>query len=132
MKLVHKNDESIADMLASAKEAETAKDWSAAEKIYLSIIKRSPGDLRPYSRLMIVYRRQKDFIKELAIIEKAIAAFSKLYTPRAAHSKRIQSLSAKINKAFGMVDKKGNSIYEPGPIATWKKRKILVEKRAKK
>jgi hypothetical protein len=66
------------------------------------------------------------------VINKAIDAFSKLYEPKTAHSKRVQTLSAKINKAFGMVDRKGKSLYEPGPVATWKKRKILVEKRLRK
>jgi tetratricopeptide (TPR) repeat protein len=129
MKVVHKQDESIANLLAQGKEAESAKDWEEAEKIYQRILKRDNHNLHAFQRLMIVYRKQKSFHEELAIINKAIDAFGKLYMPKAAHSKRVQTLSAKINKAFGMVDRKGNSLYEPGPVATWKKRKLLVEKR---
>jgi tetratricopeptide (TPR) repeat protein len=132
MKVVHKQEESIADLLAQGKEAESAKEWGDAEKSYHRILKRDNNNLHAFQRLMIIYRKQKLFTEELSVINKAIDAFSKLYEPKTAHSKRVQTLSAKINKAFGMVDRKGKSLYEPGPVATWKKRKILVEKRLRK
>ena len=31
-----------------------------------------------------------------------------------------------------LTDKKGNAVYDPEPIARWKKRKVTVEKRIKK
>jgi tetratricopeptide (TPR) repeat protein len=132
MKVVHKQEESIADLLAQGKDAEAATEWEEAEKTYHRVLKRDNNNLPAFKRLMIVYRKQKLFKEELAIINKAIDAFGKLYQPKTAHNKKVQSLSAKINKAFGMVDRKGNSLYEPGPVATWKKRKLLVEKRLKK
>ncbi|NCI49516.1 hypothetical protein GWC95_06250 [Sediminibacterium roseum] len=131
MKVVHKQDESIADLVVQGKEAEAKEEWGDAGKIYHRILKRDSNNLHAFRRLMIIYRKQKMFSEELAVINKALEAFSRLYTPRAAHSKKVQTLSAKINRAFGMVDRKGNSIYEPGPVAVWKKRRALVEKKLK-
>lgn len=135
MKLVHRQDddaESIADLLQKAREAERAADWPGAERRYHLVLKREGSHLQAFQRLMIVYRKQKMYRQELAIINKAIAAYTKLYEPRAAHNKKVQSLSARINKAFGMTDRRGRSLYEPGPVAVWKKRKALVEKRMSK
>ncbi len=131
MQVVHKQ-ESKADKLAQAKQMESAGDLEAAAKIYLDIIKRDSHNLQAYNRLMIIYRKQKMYGEELAVIQKAINTFAALYAPKTAHNKTVINLSAKLNKAFGMVDKKGNSLYDPGPVAAWKKRKILVEKRMKK
>ena len=132
MKVVQKEHESLADLLAKGKEAESAGLWAGAEKIYQRMLKRDNHSLPAFQRLMIVYRKQSDFIKELAIVDKAIEAFSRLYTPKTAHSKRVKTLSAQINKAFGMIDRKGNSLYDPGPVAVWKRRKAWVEKKMRR
>lgn len=129
MKPVPSNEESISALLASGKEAEGAANWDAAENYYQRVLRRQGSHVKAFQRLMIIYRKQKKYSEELSIINKAIAAYSKLYEPRTAHNKKVQRLSAAINKAFGMTDKRGHSLYEPGPVATWKKRKTWVEKR---
>jgi len=45
------------------------------------------------------------------------------------HSKKISEISSKLNKAFHLIDKKGNSLYAPEPIDRWEKRKGVVEKK---
>lgn len=132
MRIAHQQEETKANRFSQAKEIESAGDLAVAAKMYLAIIKLDPHHLQAYNRLMIIYRKQKMYREELAIIERAITAFTNLYTPKAAHNKIVRNISAKLNKAFGMVDKKGNSLFDPGPVASWKKRKILVEKRIKK
>ena len=47
-------------------------------------------------------------------------------------SKKISDISKKLNKAFHLVDKKGNSLYNPEPINRWQKRKEVVEKKIAK
>ena len=44
----------------------------------------------------------------------------------------IKKLSKSLNKSLGLTDKKGNFLYEPEPIPTWKKRKTTVEKKLKR
>jgi len=39
---------------------------------------------------------------------------------------------AKLNKSFGLVDKKGTKLYSPEPIGRWQKRKEIVEKKLSK
>jgi tetratricopeptide (TPR) repeat protein len=132
MEIVHRQENTLAELKISAREAESTGDIAAAEKIYLQVLKRDSKSAETYHRLMIIYRKQKLFAKELAIIERAIETFRKLYTTRIVHNKKVTSISAKMNKAFGLVDKKGNSLYDTEPINGWKKRKQTVETRLKK
>jgi len=132
MKIVHKQEEGNTGLKEHARQAEADGDLASAEKIYLTIIKRNPHNQYAYDRLMIIYRKQKFYDKELAIINTGIKTFTELHGPKATHNKIVKNLSAKLNRAFGLVDKKGNSLYDPGPVATWKRRKLVVEKRLEK
>lgn len=129
MKVVHREEDSVNTLLQLGKEAEAAENWAAADKIYHRILQKQGSHLQAFQRLMIIYRKQKAYAKELSIINKAITAYNKLYEPKSSHNKSVQRLSARINKAFGMTDRRGHSMYEPGPVAAWKKRKSVVEKR---
>lgn len=132
MNLAHKKDDSIAELLVLGKVAEAEGAWADAERLYRRVLRKQGSHLRAFQRLMIICRKQKQYSEELAVIRQAIAAYSSLYEPKASHNTKVRSLSARINKAFGMVDSKGRSKYEPDPVAVWKKRKELVEKRLAK
>jgi tetratricopeptide (TPR) repeat protein len=132
MKVVHKQEEGNTGLKERARQAEANGDLAIAEKTYLAIIKRNPHNQQAYNRLMIIYRKQRSYDKELEIINTGIKTFTTLHGPKATHNKIVKNLSAKLNRAFGLVDKKGNSLYDPGPVATWKRRKLVVEKRLKK
>ncbi len=80
---------------------------------------------------MILYRKKKDYKSELNIINAGIKAFESFYKSRKSGSKKIAEISNKLNRSFGFIDKKGNSLNDPEPIARWKKRKLTVEKRIK-
>lgn len=81
---------------------------------------------------MILFRKQKEYKKELHIITEGIKAFEKYYESRIPKkSKTITAINNKLNKSFGLVDKKGNSIYKPGPVSKWRNRKLTVEKKLK-
>ncbi len=121
---------SIKDILAAATEAEKNKDNADAIKLYKEILQRDNLYIQAYDRLMKLYRQGKDYKKELAIINKGIKAYETYYRKlQPKHSKTINELSAKLNKAFGFTDKKGNKTYNPEPIGKWQKRKATVEKR---
>ena len=123
---------SIKKTIEEADEAEVKEDIALAIKDYEEAIKANPLIEKAYDRLMILYRKEKDYKNELRIINTGIKSFENFYRSRKTGSKKIAEISKKLNRSFGLTDKKGNAVYEPEPIARWKKRKITVEKRIKK
>jgi tetratricopeptide (TPR) repeat protein len=119
--------------MALGKTHEEEGELSEAAEAYEKRIKLRPIDEKAYDRLMIVYRKLKEYKKELAIINAGITAFETTYNKtHKAPGKKVASLSQALLKATGLVDKKGESLYQPGPLARWKKRKLVVSKRLKK
>jgi len=84
-----------------------------------------------YDRLMIVYRNLKDFKKELFTIEHGIKAYQEFYNSKTSKSKKVIDITSKLAKSMGLVDKKGNTTYEPEPIGKWRIRRLLLETRLK-
>jgi len=85
-----------------------------------------------YNRLMILFRKLKDYQKEITIIDQALDLFQS--GARAGNKQaegKIGKLSLSLGKLTGLIDKKGKSLYDPEPIASWKKRKQLAQKRLK-
>jgi tetratricopeptide (TPR) repeat protein len=123
---------SIKKTIEEADEAEEKEDIPLAIKDYESAIQADPLLEKAYDRLMILYRKEKNYKKELQLINSGIKAFENFYKSRKSNSKKIAEISKKLNKSFGFTDKKGNAVYDPEPIARWKKRKITVQKRIKK
>ena len=121
--------------LQQAEAAEKNDDLELAEKLYKEQMKQKAFNASVYTRLMIIYRKQKKYKEELDIINKALQHF-KEYQDKKSSSKTnnasVKKLSKSLNKSLGLIDKKGNFLYEPEPVPTWKKRKITVEKKLKK
>lgn len=91
----------------------------------------------PYDRLMIHYRKEKDYDEELKVIKKGIEVFKKFYA--GVHGSNVKSkkskiaeLSKKISKTTGLTDNKGNEVYLPEPLPRWIKRQTVVEEKIKK
>jgi hypothetical protein len=84
---------------------------------------------------MVVYRKLKKYKEELKVIEAGIQAFEELNERKTgqlvADNDKIKKLSTALMKSLGMQDKKGNPLFEPEPIAKWKKRRQIVEKKLK-
>lgn len=123
---------SIHDLLSKAEEDKKNNDISSAIKTYHEILKADAMQIPAYDGLMKAYRKDKDYKKELKIIESAIRVFEKYYANSENHSKQIKSISDKLNKSLGLVDKKGNRNYYPEPIGRWQTRKKTVEKKLAK
>lgn len=92
-----------------------------------------------YDRLMIYYRKHKEYKKELSLINKALKIFADHFKKQTetvlsvAKSKAaIKRLSEKINRSAGLVDKKGNPHYMPEPMLRWMKRKKTVQEKITK
>ena len=112
-------------------EKEEKENISIAIKEYEEAIKKNTLAEKAYDRLMILYRKEKNYKKEFRIITAGIQAFESFYKSKKSRSKKIADISQKLNRSFGFTDKKGNSLYDPEPIARWKKRKEVVEKKIK-
>ena len=127
------NELSIADLTAKAVGEEKANKTSDAIELYTVLLRTDPLQVHAYDRLMILYRQQKNYKKELSIINTGIKVFDKFFKrQKGKPSKKITELSEKLNKAFHLVDKKGNSLYMPEPLRRWQKRKETVEKKLEK
>jgi len=123
---------SINELTSKAEEAEKTDPISAIET-YQEILKKDPLQTNAYDRLMIIYRKEKDYKKELSVINLGIKTFEKFYKDQSGKpSRKISEISKQLNKAFHLVDKKGNSLYAPEPIDRWQKRKQIVEKKLSK
>lgn len=123
------------ELINKGKNAEAEQDSAAAIKDYQQAIKLKPSDQFAYSRLMIVYRKEKMYKEELQLIEEAIKNIQTIYDNKKTKFKsnsNVSKLSNALMKSTGLIDKKGNRTYEPEPIATWKKRKQTVLKKSGK
>jgi tetratricopeptide (TPR) repeat protein len=124
---------SVKDLHEQAAEAEENKDAALAIQLYKQIVAQDALNIPAYNSLMKLYRSGKDYKKELAIIDKAIKNYEAYYRKhQPKHNKKIDDISRKLNKAFGLTDKKGNAVYNPEPNGRWKNRKLVVEKRLDK
>ena len=120
------------ELIKLGKEAEMSKDYSKALKYYEKAIKMEPYIEFAYNRLMILYRKTKDYENELKTIQKGIENFESFNEKRARRvigkdTKAIQ-LSNSLAKSLGLKDKKGKNLIHPEPIGKWVKRAEIVKK----
>ncbi|MEO5942848.1 MAG: hypothetical protein ABIP30_00245 [Ferruginibacter sp.] len=94
-----------------------------------ALLKDFPRREAYYNRLMILYRKVKNYKKELALIEKGIKIFQEIMQPKKMPGKQVLAISKKINRAFGLVDSNGNTVHVPEPLLKWQKRKVVVLKK---
>ena len=130
--MAEETNQTLKEILANAMLAEAQQNIEEATSLYQQAINKDSLNEHAYARLMTIFRRQKEYKKELRIINNGIKVFEKFYRSQSHHkSKSITEISNKLNRSVGLIDKKGNSLYDPEPIAKWKKRKAVVEKRIK-
>lgn len=137
MKVVHKNPgvkDEAGNWLARAKELEAQGDLEKAAAAFEKAIKQNPLNEYAYDRLIIIYRKNKEYKKEKTVIVAGLKAFQQLYkgTTKLPASKKIISLSNALLKATGLADKKGKPLYEKEPLERWNKRMQVVLKKLKK
>jgi hypothetical protein len=113
-----------------ARQLESEKNWEEAARIYEQLIRLHPLHETYYDRLMIIYRKLGLYKKELAVVKKGIASFTKLYRRPVSKNKKVVSISKALQKATGLVDKSGSVNYEPPPLDRWKKRLTRISKLA--
>ncbi|WP_313262026.1 hypothetical protein [Sphingobacterium sp.] len=123
------------ELLREARSLELEGKTNDAIKGYGLVVSKDPLNAVAYNRLMILYRKLKDYRKELAIIKKAIRAYEKdikkdQLTWKKAHNESAR-LSLSLAKSMGLLNDKGLPIYEEPHILTWRKRLDTVQKKIK-
>lgn len=122
------------DNFLLAREKEAAGEYDEAIAAYRQMIKKHHRKEFAWQRMMIIYRKQKEYKKELATLNDAIDDFKKLFAKKNTNkNKTIANISRKLMRSFGLSDKKGNELYFPQPVQRWEKRrqglKNLINKR---
>ena len=126
---------SFDEIMNEAREYESGDEIDKAIKLYQRAIKLEPHNELPYNRLMIIYRKQKQFEDELELINKGIKTFEEFYRKRSekliSKHKGAAKLSDALAKSLGQRGKNVQDLYQPEPIPKWTKRKQLVEKKVR-
>jgi tetratricopeptide (TPR) repeat protein len=127
---------SFAELMAEAREAESNGEPATAIKLYQRATKMEPHNELPYNRLMILYRKEKQYEEELEIINKGIRTFEEFYQKRSEKlfggRKSATQLSNALAKSLGQRGKKVQELYFPEPVPKWIKRREVVEKKVRK
>ena len=117
----------------NARQAEQEGDLNKAVKLYEQNIKENYADEFAFERLMIIYRKEKEYKNELRVIERGIEVFQNHMEEHLKHSlarhvddKKLEQLSNAIIKKSGL---KNETLHFPDPIDKWLKRKEIVEKK---
>jgi tetratricopeptide (TPR) repeat protein len=131
MKPAHVNKDAkktATEWLTIAKEKETAKQWDEAIDAYRHIIKEHPKKEFAYQRLMILYRKKKEFKKELEVIETALDNFQYMLGSQSSENKKVSLLSKKLMKSTGLMDNKNGPAFLPEPLHKWTTRRTALKK----
>lgn len=124
---------SINELLNAARLLEAEGKADEAIKAYSSVTARDPLRAAAYNRLMILYRKQKQYGKELAIIKQAVAAYeTDIKEDQQSWKKanaKLARLSQSLAKSLGLLTEKGLPVYEEPYITTWRRRMETVQKK---
>ena len=117
----------------TAMQAEREEDVNKAIRFYEQNIREDHADKFAFERLMVIYRKDKEYKNELRVIKRGIEVFQKKFKERVKHSlarrvsdKKLEQLSNAIIKISGQ---KKEELHFPDPVDKWLKRKEVVEKK---
>lgn len=120
----------------AARLAEENENIDKAIKLYEQNINEDYADDFAFDRLMIIYRKQKQYKDELRVIKRGIDLFQENMKQHLRQSlgrhvdgKKVEQISNAIMKKSGL---KKDEFHFPDPIDKWMKRKLVVEKKLKK
>lgn len=120
-------------LLSKAQATEEEGAGAAAAKLYHQVVKQDPVEARAYNRLMVYYRRQKNYRKEQEVIRQAIAGYQRHAEESQQNWLRTHQRTARLAKALvkslGLVNRKGLASWESRQVAAWRKRLQVVKKR---
>ena len=104
---------------------------SAAAKLYEKLFKKAPQNLDVLARLMIVYRKLKQYDDEIRTIDKAINIHRNKYISTKEKDTTVMQLSKKINKLLGHTSSRGKDLLAIPEVEKLEKRRAIVLKKKK-
>ena len=120
----------------AARQAEEEGDMDKAIKLFEQNIREDYADEFAFEKLMIIYRKQKEYEKELKVINRGLKVFQQQMSEHLKNSlgrrideKTLEQLSNAIIKKTGAKEK---DLHYPDPIDKWIKRKEVVEQKLEK
>ena len=102
-----------------------------AAQVYEKLLKKTPSDLSILSRLMIIFRKLKNYRKEISYINQAIKIHEEKYARLKSKDVKVVALSKKLNMLLGHTDKRGKNLLSIPEVVKLKKRKEVASKRMK-
>ncbi|HET9826695.1 MAG TPA: hypothetical protein VFP87_15250 [Chitinophagaceae bacterium] len=118
---------------SEARQAEQQDNLEKAVKLYEQNIREDYADEFAFERLMIIYRKQKEYKDELRVINRGIDLFQenlqehlKQTLSRHIDGKKLEQLSNAILKKTGS---KKQELHFPDPIDKWMKRREVVQEK---
>jgi len=122
-----KNDETPLTV-EGARTLEQQGEFKKAVALYEKLLKQMPSSLKITARLIILYRKLKEYKKEFDTINKAIKIHEQLYAPRK-NKEAVTAISKKLNVLLGHTDKKGKGILVTDEVSKLEKRKNNLQKK---
>jgi len=126
----------IEERNAEADQAEKNDNLTRAIRLYEQNIKEDYADEFAFNRLMVIYRKQKDYANELRVIIRGIDIFRKTLERhleqslhRRGNLEKVAQISKAIMKKSGV---KTEDLSFPDPIDKWMKRKKIVTEKLRK
>ncbi len=127
---------SYKELLDQAKEAELASDIEKAIRYYEKATRLKPLEPFAYNRLMIIYRKGKNYTAELNTIKRGIEKILQEKQKREKNfntkHKKAARLSKTLLKVLGLAGSKDTDTAYSEPVNTWQKRKLIVEQKLTK
>ena len=123
-----------ADLLVRGRQLEIGGETEKAAALYQTIFEKHPDDTAVMKRLLILYRRLKEYRKEMRVIDVALAARRQVIVARQKEWALEHPKAAKTGRALlRAVERwrKGQPGDESPEIAALTKRKQLLTKRIK-
>jgi|GEM_PF-3260256 len=123
---MRRNTGSIKERFFKARLLEKQEDLQGAAEIYKGILSSDAFNTDAYNRLMIIYRRQRKYRDELAIIRQAIRSFKQKAATAQQEWKRENRKAAMISRelaqSLGLL-----AGYEDPQVTLWRKRNPLLK-----
>jgi tetratricopeptide (TPR) repeat protein len=118
------------ELIGCGKQHELDDDPKEAIRCYEDAISQNPIDVFPFSRLMILYRKEKNYEDELRVINKAIDTFTAFYDKKFKKFSRPNKLGQASKALLKHLNKNDKGLDEyPAPLPAWMKRKEMVEQK---
>lgn len=123
-------------LLVKAKDAESQGDAEMAIMLYQQAVKNNPREEHAWQRLMVLYRKQKDYAGELKVINLALKTYEthtlKTQQEWLRQNKKVATLFKSLAKSLGLMNSKDVMVNEDPVLDKWRHRKEWVTARLKK